>query len=88
MDPRSRDKKLLELFVEEGHVFVLSATRQSKDWLISEAPGGSAKAYVARVRTHPTRHSRRYRPAERPSRGGHTCRRGRGEDAGARVSSG
>ena len=52
---RTREKGLLELFVEEGNIFVLSACRQGKDWLISEQPGGSYKQYVCRLRTHKER---------------------------------
>ena len=48
---RTREKALLELSIEEGNVFVLSACRQGKDWLISEQPGGSTKNYIARLRT-------------------------------------
>lgn len=52
---RTREKSLLELFVEEGNVFVLAASKQGKDWLISEQPGGNQKNYVARLRTHKDR---------------------------------
>jgi len=40
---------LLELFIEEGNIFVLSAVRAGKEWYISERPGGSSKDYIARV---------------------------------------
>lgn len=52
---RTREKSLLELFVEEGNVFVLAAQKSGKDWLISEQPGGSTKQYIARLRTHKDR---------------------------------
>lgn len=47
---RYRERSLLELHVEEGNVFVLSALKSGKDWFISEQPGGSAKNYIARLR--------------------------------------
>lgn len=48
---RERSKNLLELYVEEGNVFVLSAVRTGNDWHISEQKGGSTKAYIATVTT-------------------------------------
>lgn len=50
---RTRAKNLLELSIEEGNVFVLSAVRHKKGWTISEQLGGStsAKDCVAQVLT-------------------------------------
>eukprot|EP00966_Prymnesium_polylepis_P194040 4498202-Prymnesium_polylepis.1 len=46
----------LELFIESGYVFVLSAVRSGRDWLISDRPldsDGSKKAgHIARLRSH------------------------------------
>jgi hypothetical protein len=37
---RLREKHTLELYLEEGNVFVLSATRKGKEWIISEQQQG------------------------------------------------
>jgi len=49
---RLREKQSLELYVEEGNVFVLSATRKGKEWIISEQQQGAApRKPIARLRT-------------------------------------
>ena len=58
---RMREKGVLELFVEEGNIFVLSASKAGKDWLIFEQGCGSnakqqqKQQHVARVRAHKDR---------------------------------
>ncbi len=48
---RLREKHTLELFIEEGNVFVLSATRKGKEWIISEQQQGCApRKHLARLR--------------------------------------
>jgi hypothetical protein len=50
---RLRDKNMLELFIEEGNVFVLSASRSGKDWLVSEQQHGCEKRkHLARLKSH------------------------------------
>lgn len=50
---RLRDKHMLELFIEEGNIFVLSAKRSGKEWLISDQPTGCtpARKHLARLRS-------------------------------------
>lgn len=54
---RMRDKGVLELFLEEGNVFLLSATKQGKEWVISEGQGGSSaqQRSIVRLRAHKDR---------------------------------
>ena len=53
---RIREKNTLEVFIEEGNIFVLSAVRQGKDWLISERMQGSpAMKHLARIKSHKDR---------------------------------
>ena len=69
---RLREKSVLELFVEEGNIFVLSASRSGKDWLIAEqqvAQGCEKRKHLARLRTHKDRTF--------------TCTRGRHDGTGA-----
>ena len=48
---RLREKHTLELYLEEGNVFVLSATRKGKEWIISEQQQGcEPRKHLARVR--------------------------------------
>lgn len=50
---RHREKNCLEMYIEEGNVFVLRATRKSSDWLIFETPlGTKERRHIARLRTH------------------------------------
>lgn len=49
---RLREKNILELFIEEGNIFVLSAKRKGKDWLISDQQQGcDARKHLVRMRT-------------------------------------
>ena len=68
---RDRQKNRLELFIEEGNVFVLAAARQKNDWIISDMPFGSTapRRHIARMRTHKDRNF--------------TCVRGRDEGGSA-----
>ncbi|KAL1520079.1 hypothetical protein AB1Y20_023554 [Prymnesium parvum] len=51
---RRVDRHQLELFVEAGYTFVLSAVRSGRDWLISDRPLQSAgkRGHIARLRAH------------------------------------
>ena len=67
---RLRDKGVLELYVEEGNIFMLAAVKKGKDWLISEQQQQPlARKHIARVRTQKNR--------------AFTCERERYEKSGA-----
>lgn len=44
--------EVLEMFAEEGHVFVLAAKRSGKDWLIGHQRGCPDHAVIAKLRAH------------------------------------
>jgi len=49
------DRNHLELFIESGRVFVLSAIRYGRDWLISDRPlttSSGKQGHIARLRSH------------------------------------
>jgi hypothetical protein len=54
---RMREKSMLELSIEEGNVFVLTAARSGKDWIISEQhiAGANKQGHIVRMRTHKDR---------------------------------
>jgi len=52
---RRYERNKLELFIESGYVFVFSAVRSGRDWLISDRPLGSEtdkRGHIARLRNH------------------------------------
>ena len=47
-----KEKDQLEMVTEEGHVFMLSAKRSGKDWLISHSRPWAARTVIAQLRAH------------------------------------
>lgn len=47
-----KEKDQLEMVTEEGHVFMLSAKRIGKDWIISHERGCPEKTVIAQLRAH------------------------------------